>query len=314
MPLHEERDGFQIFNPGSPTERRRAPAHTMGVATVARRAPAFELVELGCPMVAPAMDLSLFFAGTAGSVPTGAARAARAAPARGRRPAAVRLRRGDPAPAAALGRAARLDAVFLTHYHADHWLGLLGMLKTFDLRGREKPLDALRPARPARAVDAMRPVFGRTGYPLALDELEPHEEVRFGGYVVGRVPGRPPRHRVRLRVRRGRPARPLRRRGGAARSACAEGPDFGRLQRGRDGRRRAARAGHRPGAPGPPDRHLRRHAAVPDRRRSTRTGPTCSSTRRRSSRTSASARARPRTRPRARRPSSRATPACGCSR
>ena len=25
MPLHEERDGFQIFNPGSPTERRRAP-------------------------------------------------------------------------------------------------------------------------------------------------------------------------------------------------------------------------------------------------------------------------------------------------
>jgi len=34
MPLHEERDGFQIFNPGSPTERRRAPNHTMGEATV----------------------------------------------------------------------------------------------------------------------------------------------------------------------------------------------------------------------------------------------------------------------------------------
>ena len=35
IPLHaQEDDGFQIFNPGSPTERRRAPAHTMGMATV----------------------------------------------------------------------------------------------------------------------------------------------------------------------------------------------------------------------------------------------------------------------------------------
>jgi putative phosphoesterase len=36
MPLHEREDGFQIFNPGSPTERRRAPRHTMGLATVTR--------------------------------------------------------------------------------------------------------------------------------------------------------------------------------------------------------------------------------------------------------------------------------------
>jgi putative phosphoesterase len=35
MPLHEERDGFQIFNPGSPTERRRAPHRSIGEATVA---------------------------------------------------------------------------------------------------------------------------------------------------------------------------------------------------------------------------------------------------------------------------------------
>ena len=32
IPLHEERDGFHIFNPGSPTDRRRQPQHTMGVA------------------------------------------------------------------------------------------------------------------------------------------------------------------------------------------------------------------------------------------------------------------------------------------
>jgi uncharacterized protein len=35
MPLHEQaKDGFQILNPGSPTERRRAPAHTMGLIRV----------------------------------------------------------------------------------------------------------------------------------------------------------------------------------------------------------------------------------------------------------------------------------------
>ena len=47
MPEHDERDGFQIFNPGSPTERRRAPAHTMGAATIAGGQVAFELHALG---------------------------------------------------------------------------------------------------------------------------------------------------------------------------------------------------------------------------------------------------------------------------
>jgi putative phosphoesterase len=48
LPLHETgEDGFQIFNPGSPTERRRAPAHTMGVAKVEEGLLAFELIELG---------------------------------------------------------------------------------------------------------------------------------------------------------------------------------------------------------------------------------------------------------------------------
>jgi uncharacterized protein len=34
MPLHEEVEGFQIFNPGSPTQRRRAPSPTMGLAEI----------------------------------------------------------------------------------------------------------------------------------------------------------------------------------------------------------------------------------------------------------------------------------------
>ena len=48
LPLHEHsRDGFQIFNPGSPTERRRAPRHTMGIATVSGGRVAFELIAVG---------------------------------------------------------------------------------------------------------------------------------------------------------------------------------------------------------------------------------------------------------------------------
>ena len=46
LPLHEEAGGFAIFNPGSPTERRRAPRHTMGMATAEDGALTFELVEL----------------------------------------------------------------------------------------------------------------------------------------------------------------------------------------------------------------------------------------------------------------------------
>ena len=46
MPLHERRDDFQIFNPGSPTQRRRAPQHTMGLARVEGRRLRFELVRL----------------------------------------------------------------------------------------------------------------------------------------------------------------------------------------------------------------------------------------------------------------------------
>ncbi len=46
LPLHSERDGFQIFNPGSPTERRRAPSRSMGIATVEGGTVAFRHLDL----------------------------------------------------------------------------------------------------------------------------------------------------------------------------------------------------------------------------------------------------------------------------
>jgi hypothetical protein len=47
IPLHERADGLQIFNPGSPTDRRRQPEYTMGLARVERGAVEFELISLG---------------------------------------------------------------------------------------------------------------------------------------------------------------------------------------------------------------------------------------------------------------------------
>jgi putative phosphoesterase len=46
IPLLEESEGFAIFNPGSPTDRRRSPHHTMGVATVEHGQITFELLTL----------------------------------------------------------------------------------------------------------------------------------------------------------------------------------------------------------------------------------------------------------------------------
>ena len=90
-----------------------------------------------------------------------------AAPPPRRRPAAVRLRRGDAAPADALERRAlELREVFLTHYHADHYLGLPGMLKTFALRGREVPITIYGPRGAARPVRLAAPDLREAHVPV----------------------------------------------------------------------------------------------------------------------------------------------------
>ena len=79
----------------------------------------------------------------------------------------------------------------------------------------------------------MRFVLGRTGYPLRIEELEPHEEVRFGGYLVAAFPveHRGPAYGYAF-VEDDRPGRFD---AAAARAlGVQEGPDFGRLQRGEE--------------------------------------------------------------------------------
>ena len=179
------------------------------------------------------MDLSLFFAGTAGSVPT----ARRGLPATLLRAGGDRLLfdcgEGTQQQLLRSVGLPELDAVFITHFHLDHWLGLIGMVKSFDLRARERELVVHGPPGLRALLDAMRFVLGRTGYPLRIEELEPHEEVRFGGYLVAAFPveHRAPAYGYAF-VEDDRPGRFD---ADAARAlGVPEGPDFGRLQRGEE--------------------------------------------------------------------------------
>jgi ribonuclease Z len=177
------------------------------------------------------MDLSLFFAGTAGSVPT----ARRGLPA-------VLLRRGGDRVLFDCGEGTQrqllrsvglpdLDEVYVTHFHADHWLGLPGMLKTFDLRAREKPLSIYGPPGLRQVLGAMRHVWGGCGYAITLIELEPDGMVEHDDYVIEAFPvdHRGPAYGYAI-VEDDRPGRfdaQL-----AEQLGVAPGPDFGRLQRG----------------------------------------------------------------------------------
>src|SRR3954447_17914791 len=66
-----------------------------------------------------------------------------------------------------------LEDVFITHFHADHILGLPGMFKTFALRGRELPLSIYGPGGLADLLGSLKRVVGRLSYELKIVELEP---------------------------------------------------------------------------------------------------------------------------------------------
>ncbi len=75
-----------------------------------------------------------------------------------------------------------LAEVFLTHLHADHYLGLPGMLKTFALRGRELPLTVYGPIGTRALHGSLRRLFGRLTYEVTVVELEPGDELSRDGY------------------------------------------------------------------------------------------------------------------------------------
>ena len=135
------------------------------------------------------VDLDLVFLGTAGSMPTAQ-----------RAPSAVLLRRGGERLLVDCGEGTQrqllrsdvglveLREIFLTHFHADHYLGLPGMLKTFALRGRELPVTIHGPAGLRELFAAMRRIFGRLTFEVELVELRAGEALERGEYVLETFP------------------------------------------------------------------------------------------------------------------------------
>ena len=182
-------------------------------------------------MATTGVELSIFFAGTAGSVPT---------PRRGL--PAILVRRGSDRILFDCGEGtqrqlvssvglADLTEIFLTHHHTDHWLGLPGMLKTFDLRGRERPLTIHGPAGTADLIRFLTQITGRVSYGLDVVELERGDVLQRDGYAIAPVSVS---HRGRaLGYVLYEHERPGVFDPGAARAAgLTPGPDFGRVQHG----------------------------------------------------------------------------------
>lgn len=80
-----------------------------------------------------------------------------------------------------------LDAIYLTHYHLDHWFGLVGIVKSFDLRERDKPLTIYGPEGLHERMKLVRALSGRVGYEIILREYRGRftdDAVQYDGYQV----------------------------------------------------------------------------------------------------------------------------------
>ncbi len=131
------------------------------------------------------MDLDLVFLGTSGGMPTAQ-----------RGPSATLIRRGGERILFDCGEGTQrqllrstvglvdIPDVFLTHFHADHYLGLPGMLKTFALRGRDVPLTVHGPPGLRDLFGSLRRIFGKLTYPVELVELRAGEALARDGYAL----------------------------------------------------------------------------------------------------------------------------------
>jgi ribonuclease Z len=75
-----------------------------------------------------------------------------------------------------------VDAIFFTHFHADHYLGAIGFLRTLSMLGREAPLDVYGPRPARRLLDVM--LFTGTeklAFEVRIHEVEAGEAIRRDG-------------------------------------------------------------------------------------------------------------------------------------
>lgn len=126
---------------------------------------------------------------------------------------------------------AQVDEIYLTHFHADHILGLPGLLKTYDLTAREEPLTIYGPRGLRDLFQTLGRLIGRTDYEIDLIEIDPGESIPHDGAAVEAFAVE---HSVRANgyvlVEEERPGRfdPE----AAKRLGVPEGPAFAALQRG----------------------------------------------------------------------------------
>jgi ribonuclease Z len=127
-----------------------------------------------------------------------------------------------------------LGDIFFTHFHTDHVLGVIGLMRTMQLQGRTEPLRVWGPRGAARVLQRAE-VFNsdRLGYPVAITELEPGVPVARSGYSI--LPFAVSHHGVaalgyalieEIRLGRFHPER-------ARELGVPEGPLWGQLHRGR---------------------------------------------------------------------------------
>jgi len=177
------------------------------------------------------MDLSVVFLGTGGSVPSAR-----------RATACLLIRAGGARVLVDCGEGAQrqmihstglvpVDEIYLTHYHADHYLGLPGLLKTYDLQDRSRPLRIVGPVGLHALFDALRRIFGKLRYEVELVELDPGDALEHDGFEMRAFAVE---HGMKaLGYAFVEPERPGRFDVASARSAGITDPhDFGRLQRG----------------------------------------------------------------------------------
>jgi ribonuclease Z len=179
------------------------------------------------------MDLSVAFLGTGGSVPTARRATACLLVMRGGDRLMFDCGEGSQRQMHRSLGLVQLDEIYLTHLHLDHFLGVPGLLKTYDLQSREAPLKIYGPPGTKQLFAELGRLIGKTRYEVTIEELAPEQAVAHDGYEVRAFPVE---HRMKAFGYRlaeaGRPGRFDK--AAAERLGVPEGPSFAALQRGEE--------------------------------------------------------------------------------
>ncbi len=130
------------------------------------------------------MDLTVTFLGTGGSVPSARRSTASVLIARGGERLLFDCGEGTQRQMQRSLGLVQADEIYLTHFHADHVLGLPGLLKTYDLTDREAPLRIYGPPGLGDLFAIFRPFLGRLGFELELVEMKGGEAVGHDDFEV----------------------------------------------------------------------------------------------------------------------------------